>query len=88
MASVCSIDLSEWSRWAAALRIVDPYDEANAPRALPKPRTPLHKIGVKRWHHDLSIRIIEAAIDGRPDQVALDWHAALRRPAAMRYPSY
>ena len=43
------------------------------------------EIGVKRWRHDLWIKIIRAAIDGHPDQVALDWHPALTQPAAMRY---
>ena len=63
----------------------EPYDDANAPRGLPQPRVPLPAIGVKRWHHDLWIKIIQAVIDGHPDQVALDWHPALAQPAAMRY---
>ena len=39
----------------------------------------LHDIGVKRGHHDLWIRIIQAALDRHADQVSLDW---LRRVAA------
>jgi hypothetical protein len=46
---------------------------------------PLEEMGVKRWHHDLWIKIIQAAIDGNPDRVPLDWHPALSRPATMRY---
>jgi hypothetical protein len=64
---------------------IEPYDEKNAPRRLPKPHAPLHEIGVKRWHHDLWIRIIQAVLDGHADQVSLDWHPALSQPAAMRY---
>jgi len=65
--------------------LVDPYDDLDAPAHLPKPRVPLAEIGVHRWHHDLWFAIIQAAIDGHPDQVSLDWHPALSRPAAMRY---
>ena len=46
---------------------------------------PLTEIGVHRWQHDFWIKIIQAALDGTPDQVALDWHPALSRPAASRY---
>ena len=65
--------------------LIDPYGESEAPPNLPSPRVPLAEIGVKRWHHDLWIRIIQAAIDGTPDQVALDWHPTLSRAAALRY---
>jgi hypothetical protein len=65
--------------------LIDPYDEANAPPDLPAPHVSLAEIGVHRWHHDFWIKIIQAAIDGHPDQVPLDWHPALSRPAAMRY---
>ena len=65
--------------------LIDPYDEADAPPSLPKPQVPLPEIGVHRWQHDLWIRIIQAAIVGKPDQVRLDWHPVFSRPAAMRY---
>ena len=65
--------------------LLDPYDDADAARNLPEPRVPLSEIGVHRWHHDLWIKIIQAAIDGDPERVLLDWHSALSRPAAMRY---
>ena len=65
--------------------LIDPYNEADAPPNLPQPKVPLRKLGVKRWHHDLWIRILQAAIDGKPDQVAIDWHPAFLQPAAMRY---
>lgn len=65
--------------------LIDPYDEADAPSSLSKPRVPLSEIGVHRWHHDFWIKIIQAAIDGHPDQVSLDWHPEFSRPAVMRY---
>ena len=65
--------------------LVEPYTEDNAPRDLPKPRVALTDIGVLRWQHDLWIKILQAAIDGNPDQVALDWHPSLSIPAAQRY---
>lgn len=65
--------------------LIDPYDDADAPPHLRKPCVPLAEIGVHRWHHDLWFKIIQAAIEGHPDQVPLDWHPALSRPAAMRY---
>jgi hypothetical protein len=65
--------------------LIDPYDDADAPADLPKPQVPLSEMGIKRWHHDFWLKIIQAAIDGRPDQVALDWHPRLSQPAAMRY---
>ena len=49
------------------------------------PQVPLSEIGIHRWHHDFWIKIIQAAIEGNPDQVPLDWHPAFSRPAAMRY---
>ena len=42
---------------------MEPYSESEAFTAeLPKPQFPLHEIGVKRWQHDLWIKIIEAAL--------------------------
>jgi len=65
--------------------LIDPYDDAEAPPNLPKPQVPLSEIGVHRWHHDLWVKIIQAAIDDDADKVSLDWHSALSSPAAMRY---
>jgi len=65
--------------------LMDPYSDEQAPQELPKPQVPLSEIGVARWQHDLWIRILQAAIDGHPDQVALDWHPSLSLPAAQRY---
>ena len=65
--------------------MIDLYDDADAPPNLPKPRVPLPDIGVKRWHHDLWIKIVEAAIDGNPDKIVIDWHPAFSKPAALVY---
>jgi hypothetical protein len=65
--------------------LAEPYSEVNAPQGLPKPRVPRTEIGVARWQHDLWIKIIQAAIDGNPDQVSLDWHPSLSLPAGQRY---
>ena len=61
------------------------YGEKDAPASIPAPAVPLGKIGVERWHYDLWFKIIEAALNGHPDQVALDYHPALNQPAASRY---
>ena len=65
--------------------LMEPYSENEALPELPRPQYPLPKIGVKRWQHDLWIKIIEAALNGNPDQVPLDWHPALQKPALSRY---
>lgn len=65
--------------------LIEPYTDDDAPSELPIPQMPLPKIGVKRWQHDFWLRIIQAALDGHPDQVPLDWHPALAKPAAQRY---
>jgi hypothetical protein len=65
--------------------LIDPYRDDDAPEHLPKPQVPLRELGVRRWQHDLWIKIIEAAIDGHPNQVALDWHPSFASPAASRY---
>lgn len=65
--------------------LIDPYDEFDAPAYMTAPQVPPTQIGVKRWQHDLWIKIIQAALYGKPDQVILDWHPALLNPAASRY---
>jgi hypothetical protein len=65
--------------------LMDPYNEYQAPPDSAAPQISLAEIGVKLWHHDLWIRIVEAAIAGTPNRVNYDWHSALSRPAALRY---
>lgn len=62
-----------------------PYTEADAPREIPPPAFSLSEIGVERWQYDLWLKIIEAALAGKPDQVALDYHPALDAPALSRF---
>src|SRR5215471_12112429 len=63
----------------------DPYSEDEAPSSIPPPAVGLKKLGVKRWQYDLWYKITEAALAGDPDNVQLDWHPALQRPATIRY---
>lgn len=65
--------------------LMPPYEENDAPADIPTPTVPLSEIGVSRWQYDLWYKIIEAALNGLPAQVALDYHPALQRPAASRY---
>jgi hypothetical protein len=65
--------------------LIEPYKDDDAPPELPKPRVPLHEIGVARWQHDFWIKIVEAAITGNPDRVSLNWHPSLALPAAQRF---
>jgi len=65
--------------------LLPPYREHEAPVSIPAPVVPLAEIGVERWHYDLWHQIIRAALDGHPDQVDLDFHPNLNKPAASRY---
>jgi hypothetical protein len=65
--------------------LIEPYSQANAAPQLPRPKVPLHELGVQLWQHDFWLRILQSALDNHPDQVALDWHSALSQPAAQRY---
>ena len=62
-----------------------PYDENDAPAAIPAPTLKLSEIGVERWQYDLWFKIIRAVLDGHPNQVDLTYHDALNQPAASRY---
>jgi hypothetical protein len=53
--------------------------------SIPVPVVPLGEIGVERWHYDLWHQVIRAALDRHPDQVDLDYHPNLNKPAASRY---
>jgi hypothetical protein len=65
--------------------LLDPYPEAEGPRNIPPPSVSLTEIGARRWQYDFWYKIIEAALLDQADSVPLDWHPALRRPAAIRY---
>jgi hypothetical protein len=65
--------------------LLDPYPESEAPPEIPPPVVTVKEIGVRRWQYDVWYKIIEAAFVGHPDTVSLDWHSALRTPAAIRY---
>ena len=62
-----------------------PYEADDAPQSIPPPAVELSDIGVDRWQYDLWYKIIQAALDGHPDQVDLSYHDNPKRPAVSRY---
>lgn len=65
--------------------MLPPYEETQAPTAIPSPIIELAQIGVERWQYDLWHQIIRAAIDGHLDRVDLNYHPNLEFSAASRY---
>lgn len=65
--------------------LMAPYGEDAPAPGVPAPVEALPSIGVSRWQYDLWFHIISAALDGHPHQVRLDYHPALKKPAASRY---
>ena len=65
--------------------LMAPYSEPEAPSSIPAPAVGLDEIGVERWQYDYWHQIIQAALNGHPDQVDLDYHPKLDLPAASRY---
>lgn len=65
--------------------LLPPYSADAAPAELPVPHKSVLGSGIERWHCDLWYQIIVAMLDGKPDQVRLDYHPALSNPAISRY---
>lgn len=65
--------------------LLPPYDADNPAVGIPPPDATVLKDGVAPWHSDLWFKVVSAALAGHPDQVALDYHPALARPAISRY---
>jgi len=65
--------------------LMPPYGPDDAPPSIPAPRVPLSDIGVACWQYDLWYQIIRSQLHGHPDQVDLNYHEALEKPAASRY---
>jgi len=62
-----------------------PYGEDDPAPGIPTPSVPLAMIGLLRWQYDFWFKIVSAALEGHPNQVPLDYHPALARPALSRY---
>jgi hypothetical protein len=65
--------------------LMAPYADAGAPPSIPAPAVPLKEIGVDRWQHDVWYRIVDAALNGNPDQPRLCDLPGFDKPAASRY---
>jgi hypothetical protein len=65
--------------------LMPPYSEATAPLSIPVPVPSLKSIGVDRWQYDVWYRIVEAALNGFPDQPNLSDLPGFDQPAASRY---
>jgi hypothetical protein len=59
--------------------------KCRTPRNIPTPAVSLHEIGVRQWEYDLWYRIVEAVIDGHPNQVWLTDLQGFDKPAISRY---
>ena len=64
--------------------LMPPYRPDDAPPSISAPSVPLSDIGVERWQYDLWYQIIQSQL-GQPDQVDLNYHEAVGKPAASRY---
>jgi hypothetical protein len=62
-----------------------PYSDEQAPRQIPKPVVTQTDLGVERWQHDVWYRIVQAVIDGHPEQVRLDDLPGFDASAVSRY---
>ena len=62
-----------------------PYGEDDPAPNVPDPIAPWSELGLNRWQYDFWYHIVTAALEGHPDQVAMNYHPALKKPAASRY---
>jgi hypothetical protein len=62
-----------------------PYGANDAPLSIPAPLVELGDMGIEQWQYDVWFKVIQAALNGHPDQVSLSYHAGLKRPATSRY---
>ena len=62
-----------------------PYGADNPAKDLPEPVGSLGAMGISRWQYDYWFKLIEAALNGTPNQVPRDYHARLSSPALRRY---
>lgn len=62
-----------------------PYEAKDAPVSILEPQVSLHEIGVERWQYDLWYRIVQAALEGHPQQVDFDGLPGFEKRAVSRY---
>lgn len=62
-----------------------PYGADNPAKGIPDPVGPLGAMGISRWQYDYWYNLVEAALNGTPNTVPLDYHASLCNPALRRY---
>jgi DNA polymerase family B len=65
--------------------LMAPYEDSEAPDSLPKPKEALRKIGVKRWQHDLWVKIILSSFGNEPERVDYSDLLGFENPAVSRY---
>jgi hypothetical protein len=65
--------------------LLTPGKEYKPVKHVPIASENLSDIGVSQWQYDLWYQIIEAALDGHPNKVSLDYHPPLSLPAQSRY---
>ncbi len=62
-----------------------PYGIDKPAKGVPDPVGPISAMGISRWQYDYWFKVIEAALNGTPNTVPLDYHASLSNPALRRY---
>ncbi len=63
----------------------DPYGDAARPASIPPPLAGRANPDVSRWQHDVWVRIIQAVLEGHPEQVRLHDLPNFDQPAVSRY---
>src|SRR5262245_29215311 len=62
-----------------------PPDDRSIPRNIPKPIVKLEELGVELWQYYVWYRIVEAAIEGHPDQIEIEDLPGFNLPAVSQY---
>jgi hypothetical protein len=65
--------------------LLAPYEAGEASVSILEPQVDLRELGVERWQHDLWQRIVQAALEGHPQQVDFDGLPGFEKRAVSRY---